>query len=91
MVKGIKFFAAAVLAVGISGAVGCKKSEEPMMKAVDPICKMEVKIEEGAIQAEHEGHSFYFCAEHCKEVFLKDPGKYAGASRSFPAGLSGNI
>jgi YHS domain-containing protein len=74
--KEMRMFVAGALLAVLAGTVGCGKGKEAAMTAVDPICKMEVKIEEGSIQAEHEGKTFYFCAEHCKETFLKDPGKY---------------
>ncbi len=44
--------------------------------AIDPICHMEVVISASAIQAEHEGEKYYFCASGCKAAFLKDPHRY---------------
>ena len=68
--------------------VGCAKEEQPrteekiekvetmVMKVTDPVCDMEFK-KENAIHAEYEGKTYYFCSEHCKEQFLKDPQKYS--------------
>lgn len=38
---------------------------------IDPICKMEVE-EEGAITAECDGVTYYFCSEGCKDKFLSE-------------------
>lgn len=37
--------------------------------AVDPICHMQVD-EAGAITAERDGQTYYFCCEHCRKKFL---------------------
>ena len=38
----------------------------------DPICGMTVD-ETTALHAERDGHTFYFCSEHCREKFLEPP------------------
>lgn len=48
--------------------------------AKDPVCNMTVD-ETKAIQAEHGGQTYYFCAQVCKERFLADPGRYLDAKR----------
>lgn len=48
--------------------------EEAMM--VDPVCGMEVAMGEGAITAEHEGKTYYFCSEECRDKFMADPMSY---------------
>jgi P-type Cu+ transporter len=40
--------------------------------ARDPICGMEVD-ERSALKAERNGQTFYFCSEHCRTKFLKEP------------------
>ena len=45
--------------------------------AKDPVCNMTVD-EKRAISAEHEGTTYYFCAQVCKDRFLADPGRYLG-------------
>lgn len=40
--------------------------------AIDPICGMSVAITPHALQAIHEGTTFYFCAESCRRRFLAD-------------------
>ena len=39
------------------------------------VCGMEVD-EEQALHLEHEGKTYHFCGEGCKEEFAKEPGKY---------------
>ncbi|HEY7632330.1 MAG TPA: permease [Thermoleophilaceae bacterium] len=36
--------------------------------ATDPVCGMKVD-KERALTAEHDGHTYFFCSEHCKEQF----------------------
>lgn len=45
-------------------------------KVVDPVCGMRIKKREAAATLEHEGETYYFCSESCKEEFIKDPMKY---------------
>src|SRR5215213_3466914 len=37
--------------------------------AIDPICGMTVD-ERSGLSAERDGHTFYFCSEHCRRKFL---------------------
>ncbi|MGZ8900679.1 MAG: YHS domain-containing protein [Limisphaerales bacterium] len=41
----------------------------------DPVCGMQVE-ESTPFKAEHEGETFYFCSEHCRAKFVKEPKKY---------------
>lgn len=47
-----------------------------MAKAKDPTCGMEVDTET-ALRTEYKGKSYYFCCATCKDVFEKEPEKYA--------------
>src|SRR5664279_5459331 len=38
----------------------------------DPICGMEVDPTNAAATAEHDGGTFYFCSEHCRQKFVKE-------------------
>jgi Cu+-exporting ATPase len=40
--------------------------------AKDPICGMTVD-DSTSLSAESDGQTFYFCSEHCREVFLSKP------------------
>lgn len=41
--------------------------------ATDPVCGMTVAITPDAITRDHEGTTYYFCAERCAENFAKAP------------------
>lgn len=45
--------------------------------AVDPVCGMTVDATPGALQAEHDGETYYFCCAGCRARFLADPAAYA--------------
>ena len=45
------------------------------MKVVDPVCKMEIEDSE-AIKEIYNGKTYYFCCEHCKEKFKREPENY---------------
>jgi uncharacterized membrane protein YraQ (UPF0718 family) len=48
----------------------------------DPVCGMKVDRAK-AVTAEHDGHTYHFCSEHCRARFRSDPEGYAsGGSRS---------
>ncbi|MDD5593969.1 MAG: heavy metal translocating P-type ATPase [Candidatus Margulisbacteria bacterium] len=42
------------------------------MKAIDPICKMEVDTEKSKFRAEKDGRTYYFCSKHCLDQFLSE-------------------
>ena len=48
-----------------------------MATALDPICKMDVDIDNppGGL-SEYSGEMYYFCAHGCKVTFDKNPDKY---------------
>lgn len=46
--------------------------------AVDPVCGMTVDRAR-ALTAEHEGRTVHFCSSGCREAFLAEPRRYAGA------------
>ena len=53
--------------------------------AIDPVCGMKVTIEGAEHVATHAGDAHYFCSNHCREKFAKDPGHYlSGAHRQPP-------
>ncbi len=47
--------------------------------AVDPICGMTVIAAPPTPHVEHDGRTVWFCSDHCKAAFLKDPERYAVA------------
>ena len=55
-------------------------------EAVDCVCATNrdlacilVPKSDATPHAEYQGRTYYFCSEHCKAQFLKDPEKYKGA------------
>jgi xanthine dehydrogenase accessory factor len=50
----------------------------PPQEAVDPVCGMTVAVAEASLTAEHAGQTFWFCSEHCRAAFLRDPTGYLG-------------
>ena len=54
----------------------------------DPVCGMDVQPEQAAGQSEFQGRTFYFCCPACKEIFDREPERYARPSQSAMAGKS---
>jgi len=50
------------------------KGETDMAR--DPVCGMEVQPEQSAGQSEHDGKTYYFCCQACKQRFDQDPRQY---------------
>ncbi len=44
--------------------------------AKDPVCGMEVDESNAKHTTEYEGTTYYFCCEHCKMKFEKNPKEY---------------
>jgi xanthine dehydrogenase accessory factor len=44
--------------------------------AVDPVCHMDVVVSPEALQLEHAGRTWYFCAPGCRTAFAADPARY---------------
>ncbi len=45
--------------------------------AVDPVCGMQVHAGPDTPHVTHDGHTVYFCSEHCRERFVANPGAFA--------------
>jgi YHS domain-containing protein len=52
-----------------------RRAREPILKAIDPVCGMEVDPEQ-ALEASYEKVVLHFCSETCRSSFLRDPGRY---------------
>ncbi len=67
-------------------------STKAIEKAViDPVCGMEVVPGKTKLVAVHDGHSYWFCAEACREAFEKDPEKYLGEKTVKQVGVFGRF
>jgi len=56
--------------------------------ALDPVCGMQVQTAHASASLVHDGHTFYFCSDHCRHRFEADPEKYAKASTEGSRGPS---
>jgi hypothetical protein len=52
---------------------------EPEKSVKDPVCGMSVDPVTADENLEYEGVTYFFCSAGCKAIFVKDPGRYAGA------------
>lgn len=52
---------------------GDDEADEPL--ATDPVCGMQV-VSRGALQANHRGHTYYFCSQVCRERFEEAPERF---------------
>jgi YHS domain-containing protein len=43
---------------------------------LDPVCGMEVKVEESAGTSTYDGETYYFCSVDCKDEFDESPEDY---------------
>lgn len=46
--------------------------------ALDPVCEMEIRLEDAAAVARFEGHRVYFCSLNCYDEFLDVPHRFVG-------------
>jgi xanthine dehydrogenase accessory factor len=51
-------------------------------EALDPVCGMKVAVAGARHVAEHQGRTYYFCCGGCREKFLGQTERYAGAAES---------
>lgn len=49
--------------------------------AVDPVCMMEVRSGNDTLHVQHEGKTYYFCSEHCRAAFVRNPGRYVATAK----------
>jgi xanthine dehydrogenase accessory factor len=48
-------------------------------QADDPVCGMRVALPGARLFADHAGHRYWFCSEHCLHTFTRDPERYAAS------------
>lgn len=60
-----------------AGALAAATASEPVAAATatDPVCGMAVEPSPDSPQLEHEGVTYYFCCEGCRQAFARDPAK----------------
>ena len=47
--------------------------------AIDPVCGMQVETAHAPASVHHEGHTIYFCSDHCRERFEASPSRFLRA------------
>jgi len=50
--------------------------------ALDPVCGMQVQTANAPASVPHDGHTVYFCSDHCRIRFEADPARYARTTPS---------
>jgi len=56
---------------------------------IDPVCGMEVDPGMTRLVAIYQGHSYWFCADDCREAFEDNPQKYLEPKPAKRKGLLG--
>jgi len=51
--------------------------EDVMAMVTDPVCGMRIDTDDAAATAEHEGKTYYFCSQVCRDTFVADPASFA--------------
>ncbi len=51
--------------------------------AIDLVCGMIVEETSAPARIQHEGKDYFFCAEFCRDAFVKDPEKYISGPKSW--------
>jgi uncharacterized membrane protein YraQ (UPF0718 family)/YHS domain-containing protein len=59
-----------------------KESHEMSTLAIDPVCHMSVDTTKPGPRSVHDGKTYYFCSQGCKESFDRDPAKYLGPAHA---------
>lgn len=59
-----------------AGVTGINDGGLTMATAKDPVCAMEIEEGDAVGSADHQGKSYYFCSEDCREEFEADPSAY---------------
>ncbi len=48
------------------------------MAITDPVCKMTIEEKDAVGSSIHEGNTYHFCSEACKDKFDENPATYTG-------------
>lgn len=65
-------------------------SNKTMAEAIfDPVCGMSVVPGQTKLVSVHQGHSYWFCAEACRQAFEENPQKYLEPKPPKPAKRKG--
>lgn len=53
-------------------------NKAPQHQVRDPVCGMWIDPADAVGKAEHDGDTYYFCHDGCREWFQADPSRYVG-------------
>ncbi len=53
--------------------------------ALDPVCGMQVRTGDAPASSSHDGHTIWFCSDHCRMRFEADPDRFSEAPAPSPA------
>ena len=53
-----------------------REHDSAATEVVDPVCGMTITPDDAVGQAEHQGQTYYFCADSCLEQFRADPDRF---------------
>ena len=51
-----------------------------MATVIDPVCGMRIEADDAAAIAEHQGQTYYFCSEGCRDIFVADLSRHGAPS-----------
>ena len=57
-----------------------------MHTTVDPVCGMELNVENAEERSEYAGRTYYFCSDACRNKFDENPARYADRAGAKAAG-----
>ena len=53
-----------------------------MPTVTDPVCHMQINSDDAVAKTEHQGHTYYFCADRCRVQFEQDTSRYANGTKA---------
>jgi protein SCO1/2 len=61
---------------GPTSSLAASSPPTNLSTALDPVCGMEVRVNNDVPHAEHAGKLYYFCSDHCRRTFTRNSAKY---------------
>ena len=73
-----------VVEIGSDQTTSPKEAEHhmsnPSIAVTDPVCGMSIDPATAATSQDHDGHTYYFCSQHCADTFAAAPETYIAVS-----------
>lgn len=67
------------------------KTFQPTETSVDPVCGMKVDLHAGKPSADHDGTTYHFCSDGCREKFIADTDRYLNSVPASEATQPGTL